>query len=317
MSSTTSTLPASIDPEGNASIPGVVHIETIAGAKAGGPRLLIEVPHGADERTHYDALLARMKGTLPADLHCFFHVNTDVGAWALGKAVATKLVADDETLSVVLLRSLIPRTFIDCNRPPTGGGDDLAAGGLTAGIPSYITDDDDRALLLQLHQAYIAAAEAAYATVCGENDGFALVPHTYGPRTMGIPSIGADIVEKLRWACEPEREKTWPLRAEVDLLTRDGDGVDWSPKGTEANLLAAYSGAGVDVHANHTYHLHPSSIGHTWSVRYAHKVLCFEVRRDLIVEAWTPFEEMRAVDAKLTPFVQPLATEMARLLAGG
>ena len=67
---------------------GVVDVEIVRGARArpdAPPDLLVEVPHGADRRAHYDALRARLRGDLPADLHAFFHVNTDVGAWQLGR----------------------------------------------------------------------------------------------------------------------------------------------------------------------------------------------------------------------------------------
>lgn len=297
-------------------IPDVLFGEVIAGANAdpATPRLLIEVPHGADERGHYDRWRQKLVGDLPEDLHCFFHVNTDVGAWAIGQKLARDLVARQPDLAVRLIRSLIPRTFIDCNRPASTGGGDLSAGGLSAGIPAYVTDDADKSLLMEHHRQYIDVVDAAYAEICGARNGLAVVPHTYGPRTMGIPSIGADIVEQLRWACEPAREVTWPLRAEVDLLTRDGEGVSYAPVGAEEALLQAYRARGLDAQANHTYYLHPSSIGHTWCTRHPQQVLCFEVRRDCIVDRWSPFEEMRAVEDKLGPFVDPLVDVVADAL---
>ena len=53
--------------------------------------------------------------------------------------------------------------------------------------------------------------------VCGSG-GTALIPHTYGPRTLDITRIGDDIAEQLRQALAPERAESWPLRPEVDLL---------------------------------------------------------------------------------------------------
>src|SRR5689334_15142655 len=96
-----------------ASIEGVADVERIDGARAGTgrPALLVEVPHGADRRAHYDALRARMVGALPDDLHVFFHVNTDVGAWQYGRRVAERVVAARPELSAVVVRCLIPRTF--------------------------------------------------------------------------------------------------------------------------------------------------------------------------------------------------------------
>ncbi|MCA9540794.1 MAG: hypothetical protein KC620_17965 [Myxococcales bacterium] len=296
------------------SIEGVVHVELLRGAKAADapPTLLVEVPHGADERAHYDALRTRLVGTLPDDLHVFFHLNTDVGAWAYGRAVAEAVVAAEPTRAALVLRCLIPRTFIDCNRPADFTGDtDLDKGGVTAGIPAYVRDPADRALLLDLHRRYVRVVEQAFAAVCGQG-GLALLPHTYGPTTLGIARVDEDIVDLLRWAHEPERVDTWPMRAEIDLLTRDAEGKDWSPRGLEALLMQRFRAAGFDPRANDTYNLHPATLGHTWSVRYPKQVLCLEVRRDLLVPKWRPFEPMRADAARVARVVEVLAPALLR-----
>src|SRR5690606_11418369 len=116
---------------------------------------------------------------LPDDLDAFFHINTDVGAWDYGRRTALAIVERSPSRAALLVRSLIPRTFIDCNRPADFTGGDLGAGGLTAGVPSYVRGDADRALLLEAHRQYVTVAEAAYALVCG-GGGLALTPHTYG-----------------------------------------------------------------------------------------------------------------------------------------
>ncbi|PRQ02985.1 N-formylglutamate amidohydrolase [Enhygromyxa salina] len=275
----------------------VVDVELIRGAAAdpeAAPDLLVEVPHGADERRHYDALRGRLRGDLPDDLHLFFNLNTDVGAWAYGRATAQAVVAAAPTRSAVVLRSLVPRTFVDCNRPSDYEGGRLDEGALTPGIPSYVRDEGDRALLLELHRSYVDAARRAFAVVC-EAGGLALVPHSYGPRSLGVEAIDDDIVTKLRWACAPERHDSWPLRAQLDLLTRDADGQLLAPPGVEARLLADFAAAGFTPTANETYNLHPSTLAHGWSTRYPGQVVCLEVRRDLVVEAWTPFEPMQVV----------------------
>lgn len=280
-----------------ASIEDVVDVELLCGPRADPgavPGLLVEVPHGADERRHYDALRSRLVGDLPDDLHVFFHVNTDVGAWAYGRATALRWLDVHPDRSALVVRSLIPRTFVDCNRVAEYGGGRLDAGALTPGIPEYVRDEQDRALLLERHRAYVEVAARAFADVCGAGN-LALVPHTYGPRTMGIDAIDDRIVEKLRWACEPQRHDTWPLRAEVDLLTRDGDGKLFAPEGVEETLLAAFAEARLQAKANDTYFLHPSTLGYAWAAKYPGRVLSLEVRRDLLVEQWRPFEEMVAV----------------------
>ncbi|KIG12453.1 hypothetical protein DB30_01445 [Enhygromyxa salina] len=277
------------------------------------PDLLIEVPHGADERGHYDRLRSRLTGDLPADLHEFFHVNTDVAAWALGRATALALIDAAPQRSVLLVRCLIPRTFVDCNRVADYRGGPLDAGALTPGIPSYVRDPNDRALLLDLHGRYVELARQAFAAVCGAG-GLALVPHTYGPRSLGIDAVDDDIVTNLRWACDPERHDSWPLRAEVDLLTRDGEGQLFAPAGIEAELMDALTGAGFTPKANDTYFLHPSTLGHAWSVAYPGRVLSLELRRDLLVEAWRPLEPMQAVPAACERVAKLLAPALERAL---
>lgn len=300
-----------------ASVEDVAHVELLRGPHAdpdAAPDLLVEVPHGADQRHHYDRLRERLRGPLPADLHAFFHVNTDVAAWDYGRATAEAVIAAAPSRSVLLVRSLLPRTFVDCNRRADYSGGRLDAGALTPGIPSYVSNEADRALLLELHERYVDVARQAFALVCGAG-GLALVPHTYGPRSLGIEAIDERIVDNLRWACAEDRHDTWPLRAEVDLLTRDGDGRELAPAGLEAELLAGFLQAGFEAKANDTYFLHPSTLGYVWSVEYPGRVLSLEVRRDLLVEAWLPLEPMRAVADKCERVARVLAPALARVLA--
>lgn len=300
------------------SVANVVEVELLRGraAPAGAvPDLLVEVPHGADERRHYDALRGRLRGDLPADLHLFFHLNTDVGAWAFGRATALAVLAAAPERSALIVRSLIPRTFVDCNRSAQDRGSGrIDQGALTPGIPPYVRDADDLALLMDLHAAYVDVARRAFELVCG-GGGLALVPHTYGPRSLGIDVIDDRIIEKLRWACAPERHDTWPLRAEVDLLTRDGDGRSFAPDGIEDELLERFAACGYAAKANDTYFLHPSTLGYQWSAAYPGRVLSLEVRRDLLVEAWLPFEQMWAVEDRCERVAGVLAPSLVSRLA--
>lgn len=299
-----------------ASVADLAFIELLHGARAdpsAAPDLLVEVPHGADRRHHYDALRGRLSGELPDDLHLFFHLNTDVGAWAYGRATALALLAAAPTRSALLLRCLIPRTFVDCNRLADYSGGRLDQGALTPGIPSYLRDPGDRALLIDLHQRYVDIARSAYAAVCGAG-GLALVPHSYGPRSLGIDAVDDQIVTKLRWACAPERHDSWPLRAEVDLLTRDGEGLELAPAGIEAQLLQDFARAGFEPEANGTYYLHPSTLAHAWSTMYPGRVLSLEIRRDLLVEAWAPFAEMQPVPGACQRVAEVLAPALAQAL---
>lgn len=303
------TLTERLRAEGIASLPGIADVEVIRGASApvdAVPDLLVEVPHGADERAHYDELRAKMRGALPESLEEFFFVNTDVGAWAYGQATADQIVRAEPRRTALLVRSRIPRTFIDCNRKADYAGGELAKGGLTAGIPSYVRDKADIDELIRLHAAYVALARAAFALVCGHG-GLALVPHTYGPRTMGIERIDDRIVETLRWACEPAREKQWPLRPEVDLITRDLEGRTMCPPGFEERFLAAFARAGLLARANETYKLVAGSWGYEWAALHPDRVFCLEVRRDLLVDEWRALRPMRVSDEKAAKIAAVLA----------
>lgn len=293
------------------SIPGVAFVERFDGAEAdlaAPPDLLVEVPHGADERAHYDALASQMQGRLPDDLHEFFHANTDLGAWELGRWVAEKLVRRDPRRSARLVRCLLPRTLVDTNRV-------LDADGLTQGLPSYIEDPRDRELLMSLHGRYVALAEAAVEEV-GSAGGFLLLPHTYGPRTMGIDAVDANIVANLRAAWAPEAWAGWPLRPEVDLINRDPDGTEHAPPGLCQQLIDAYAEVALEAVEAQTYTLHPASQGARFATRYSGQALCLEVRRDLLVDRFHLLEpswlDHTKIQRAARPLVEPIRAWLDR-----
>ena len=293
------------------SLEDIAHVETLRGADAdpnATPDLLVEVSHGADRRKHFDTLRARLVGDLPDDLHVFFHANTDQGAWDYGRRVAELAVACDPTRSALLIRCLVPRTFVDTNRL-ADAEDQLASGGLSAGIPSYVRHPDDRALLLSIHRAYVELVERAYAWVCGAG-GFALLPHTYSPRSMGIPGVDDNIVAALRAAyAEPQWSK-WPLRPDIDLITKDQDGVGFAAEGMAEDLLAAYRALGFDAVDSMTYTLHPSTQGTRYTKRYPGQTIALEVRRDLLRKRFHLFEELEVSPSAVDRIAGPLADEI-------
>ncbi|UJR83590.1 hypothetical protein [Sandaracinus amylolyticus] len=291
---------------------GVAHVERLDGPRAdrhAAPALLVEVPHGADRRAHYDALRTRMRGALPEDLHVFFHVNTDVGAWDYGRRVAERVIAARPDRSALLVRCLIPRTFVDANRLE----DAAESAGMTAGVAPYVLDADDVALLLSLHRAYVALIDRAYEHVCGAG-GFALTPHTYGPRTMGIAKIDDEIVHALRAAHEPDAWSRWPVRPEIDLITRTAEGELLAPEGMPESLITAYRALGHEAVEGGAYTMHPSTQAHRYATRHRGQVLCLEIRRDLLVERYTPFDEMHVLPERADRFATPIATEIDRWL---
>ncbi|MCA9608390.1 MAG: hypothetical protein KC619_22430 [Myxococcales bacterium] len=290
------------------SLEGIADVERVDGAEARPDApfdLLVEVPHGADRRAHYDALRARLVGDLPDDLHEFFHANTDTGAWAYGRRVAERLVALDPHRRALVVRCLVPRTFVDTNRL-ADATDELASGGLTAGVPSYVRDPADRALLLSMHRAYVGLVESAYDLVCG-GGGFALLPHTYGPRSMGIARVDDDIVNALRAAWAPDAWASWPLRPEIDLITRDPDGGVFVDAPLVDEVLEAYAALGYAARDSETYTLHPSTQGARWTTRHPGQTLSLEVRRDLLVDRFHLLEELAVSPERVARVAEPLA----------
>ena len=274
--------------------------------------LLIEVPHGATGFDEYRALERRLSSPLPGALEQFFHANTDFGAPELAIAIARRLASDRQPSrlrGIAVLRATVPRTFVDLNRLL----DDEVRQGMTPGLPPYFSTGEDRALLSTLHRLYLGEAWELYRTVMA-NGGLALALHTYAPRTVEV-AVDADIVRSLRAAYRPRVHGTWKLRPQIDLITADAAGVDLSPRELVAGLRLACEKRGLELAENATYHLHAATSGHALAARYPGRILCAEVRRDLLGAPWRPFRPStvgpRKVERLAQPFAEALATAFA------
>lgn len=285
----------------------VCEVEWFGSVEAGTPPdLLLEVPHGATRRTDYDAIRVLLSPELPPDLLDFFFVNTDVGASEYGRAVARRVTAaraGARPLSAVLMRCLVPRTFIDTNRVVDA---DRKGSGLTGALAEYIRKDADIAVLAGLHRSYHEVADLAYALVCGAG-GLALMPHTYAPKSISIETIDEGIAQALRRAYAPELYATWPLRPEVDLITETPDGERLAPGHLVDRLKLNLTQAGIACEENASYRLHPITMGNVYSTRYPGQALCMEVRRDLLADPFSPFEEMSIAESKVERLAAPIA----------
>lgn len=281
-------------------IPGVCTVETFG---EGAPRLLIEVPHGADEQSHYDDLVAQLTGSLPRDLHKFFWVNTDVAAYAIGRAIAER-----SPVPAVVLRSLIPRTLIDVNRVL-----DESTEGMTPGLQPYVTEPSDQALLTGLHRAYTEQADKLYRAVCA--DGFAVIPHTYAPRTVPITDIDEHIVEALERYYTPGTIEECALRPELDVITTTPRGHMLAPRSVIGPLMQGLREAGFDPHHGGSYTLHPATMGAHWSKLFPGRVLCFEARRDLVTH-WIPFAPKALQPEAIEAIAQCTVDALRPLLTG-
>lgn len=280
------------------SIEGVAEVTRLAGPAAPAdapPDVLIEIPHGATRRADYDAHFAQLAGPFPDDLHEFFHVNTDVGAPELGRHIADGLLRAAPTRVVQLLRCLIPRTFIDVNRKV----DHVAAGpgSLTAALPPYVTNSNDRRNLLFLHHQYTELANRAWAELAASG-GLGLMPHTYGPVSLAVEQVDEHIVTNLRRAHEPDLLEQAPLRPEVDLITRTPEGEQRAAD-VEQALTEGYAAVGITAEVARCYSLLPGSMAAVRADALPDRTLTWEVRRDLLVPAWLWNREMHPDPAKV------------------
>lgn len=305
---TTSARPFTVE-----TLPGVADVVTVHGASAReqvAPRLLVEVPHGATQRAHFDALRAQLKGKdYPADLVDFFFVNTDVGAPEAALALAQAVTRLAPEVSARIVRCHIPRTFIDCNRAidastrPTTS----TATGMTPGVVRYVTDAEDLALLFAKYAAYRGLVEREMDEVLGKG-GTAVMLHTYAPRSVDVP-VDENIVQALHAAYAPDKVDTWPLRAEVDLITTTPEGTSFADEALVQSVRDAFAEGGVQVARGEAYPMHPSTLAYAFADKWRGQTLCLELRRDLLVKAFTPFAEMQADNEK--------AARMGGLLADG
>ena len=309
------------------SVPGVCEVRLFGAIPAGPgepPDLLVDLPHGATRSDHYHALRRRLTGEFPQDLQDFFFVNTDVGTPECAQELARCLcepprepsAAFDADLlrraelagsrRVLVLRSLIPRTFIDCNRVAEVSAVEYRGAGVTPALPEYVTSGTDAETLRALHRAYHAVAEQAFSLVCG-NGGTAVTLHSYAPRSVRIKRIDGDIVKALRRAYDPEAYPTWDRRPDVDIISEAEDGTRPAPADLVSDLRRRLGAAGFEVEENATYRLHPATMAYRYSTTYPGQVLCLELNRSLLVDPFTPFEEMTIGDHKVAALSHPIA----------
>jgi hypothetical protein len=295
------------------SVAGVCNTGVVSGAQAdpqAAPDLLIEVPHGATRLLHYESLRGLLKGNYPEDLIKYFYVNTDVGAPETAVVVARGLLVRQPELKIRILRSLVPRTFVDCNRMPCNSNGNAP---VTPRVPHYVTDPVDIDMVNAYHQSYVAQAERAYAEVCGSG-GQALILHTYAPRTVDVGTIDGNIVEQLAEAWLPKNRRKWSKRPDVDLITTTPEGETWASPALIEEVRRRYKSIKIDVAENDTYQLHPETLGLRWSQEYPHRVLCVELNRQRLVRKWAPLEPLEVMPRRVEKMAKPLIAAIAESL---
>lgn len=292
-------------------VPGVCEV-AYTPPRDGAPTLLIELPHGATRTADYEATRARLTGALPDNLEAFFYVNTDIGTPECAEWIAAALAA--EGYGSLVLRCLVPRTFIDCNRVVAGSQGGAVVDGLTPAFAAYIEEAADQAWLTELHAKYHALTERAYQRLCGPG-GLALQLHSYAPRSVGIDRIDREIVTALRRAYEPEVYATWPERPAVDVICADAEGTMWAAPELVSAVRSAFAAISVEARENATYKLHPATMGYQYARAYPRQVLCVELNRGLLADPFVPFGESPISPAKVERMSRPLAQALSQALA--
>ncbi len=206
-----------------------------------------------------------------------------------------------------MLRSRLARTLVDANRVL-----ESSSAGMTAGLPAYVADADDRRLLAELHAEYTTLAEGAYAEVCSAG-GLAVALHTYAPKSVDV-EVDADVVGALRRAYGPALYRRWELRPPVDGITEDAAGRRLAPQDLVAALAARLAESGLAWSENRTYRLHAATMGYRHAARWPGRVLTVEFRRDLLGAPWRPFVESRIGPRKVARLASPLAAALAGVL---
>jgi len=295
------------------SIDRVCDVKWVRGADAdpaASPDLLLEAPHGATLARHFDELRGELHDDYDDGLRDFFFVNTDVGSAELAVAIARGVVAAQPQRTALVVRCELPRTFCDTNRVVERDAVGVATepGEMTPGLPPWIRRPEDRELLLERYFAYRDVVDAAFERVCGAG-GDALCVHTYAPRSLSV-AVDDDIGRTLRAAYAPDKVETWPLRPQVDLITHDDDGGELANPALAREAERRFAAHGFQAVRNDTYKLHPSTLAFAFARRFPARTLCFEVRRDLLLEEFVPFVELspraELVERAAAPMVEAL-----------
>ena len=294
-------------------IPDICEITTFSCSPDLPIRLLIELPHGATKAKHFENYRQQLLGTtFPQDLAHFFFVNTDVGTPELGMQIA-KQFASNTTFGAVVIKSLIPRTFIDCNRVIALSADDYKKGGVTPGIPPYVTNQTDLQFLTEQYTKYQKQAQILYEDIC-QIGGFALMLHSYAPKTVGIATIDDQIVKNLHRVYQPDLYKTWPTRPEIDFITTTLENQRLAPGKLIDQMSTLLREDGFEVEEGKSYPLHPSTTAFSHASSYPDNTLCMEVRRDLLATEFTPFSEMNICQQKVERISVPVSKALSQWL---
>src|SRR5262249_41860169 len=135
--------------------------------------------------------------------------------------------------------------------------------------------------------------------------------HSYAPRSVDV-EVTPDIGRDLRKAYQPEIEPTWALRPEIDVIARAIDGTSYAPAAVLDTLRAELAAIDLPVAESAPYPLQPSPRAWDHVMARPGRAICIEVRRDLLADPFSPFEQMTIGAAKVARLVGPFANALHR-----
>ncbi|HLL24158.1 MAG TPA: hypothetical protein VK427_18625, partial [Kofleriaceae bacterium] len=175
----------------------------------------------------------------------------------------------------------------------------------TPGLMPWITSAEDRALLLAAYERYVGAVADTKARLAP--DGAMLMLHTYAPRTVPV-EVDERIVESLHAAYQPAAYAEWPVRPELDVISRELDGTDHAP--TQVVDALRRTLPGMTIADSASYPLHPSTLAFEHVRAMPGRTLCLEVRRDLLADPFVPFAEAQISSDAVDRLAGALATAL-------
>jgi len=163
-------------------------------------------------------------------------------------------------------------------------------------------------LLRQRYDTYSALVRDTVAAL--HPDAGTVLLHTYSPYSVDV-HVDDNIVASMHRAYQPDVVKTWPMRPELDVISRDTEGHDHAPTALVNALRTQIEAIDLTLGDSTTYPMHPSTMAWDHVMARPGLTLCLEVRRDLLADPFDPFVEMNIGAHKVARLATPIAAAMA------
>ncbi len=288
------------------------------------PTLLFEIPHGATELSHLEAVCGLLGCDVEVCARTFWGM-TDQGVFAYSHRLAQFITdpawvehnchafftqaqqeraqAQSSRRQVVLLRGILPRNLVDLNRAwlLQTQGERKFTGVLGDVVREAGTTQQAKAL----YDAYQALSDRAHADVCGRG-GYAFQLHTYAPISVPVPQEKT-VEEALEHAYRPEHYDTFPKRPIGQLITGRPDAEPLTERALVQRIQDMYARVALEIPENSPFALDPVLAPDARMHNHAGRVVGFELSRGALSPRFWPFAKMEVDPDKVDALVTPLA----------